>query len=132
LKINSPDLFSSSEYAFAVPVFGEKTFRKFQEANGWIKNYKPNWTPDEIPNLKITKDNFFSRIIREISEIILDFNWIENSLKKWQMKRIVSDLRTYQKGSAVMANDSALVFLPAPQGPKVFEKFQEKLGEMKI
>lgn len=132
LKIDSRDLFSSSEYAFAVPVFGENIFRKFQEANEWIKNYKPNYQPDAIGNLKIIKDTFLSKWIRKACEIIFDFNFIEKNLKKWQIKRIVSDPRTYQAGSAVSASDERLIFLPEPQGPKIFEEYQKKIAEYKI
>jgi len=131
LQINTQDFFSSSEYSFMFPVFGWETFQKFQKQNSWIKNYKINYQPDEISNLKIIPDNFWSKLVRGWGENFLEFNFIENKLRKWQMRRINNDPRTHKKGSGVMANDEALVFLPDPQGPKVYEKFKNKLKLLK-
>jgi hypothetical protein len=38
--------------------------------------------------------------------------------------------KTHQEGSMVYANDDALVFLPSPHGPQVFEKFKEKIEQL--
>ncbi len=56
LEINLKDAFSASEYSFIFPLFGFDVFQKFQQANGWIKNYKPNYRADDIPNLKLLPD----------------------------------------------------------------------------
>ena len=127
MGINLKDLFSSSEYSFIFPIYNFPVFQSFQQNNQWIRNYRPDFEPDTIPNLKIVQDNFFSRNIRKIAEIILDSNFLEKLMKKWQMARIIKDPRTYKQGSAVSASDENLIFLPDPQGPKIYEKYQEKL-----
>jgi len=130
LKINLKDLFSSSEYYFIRPLYGYKTFKRFQEANKWVGDFRENYILERTANLKILDDNLKTRVIREIGEMILSFRFIENWLKIWQTKRIMNDPRTHRNGSMVMADDSVLIFLPEPQGPRVFEKFQEKMASI--
>ncbi len=136
LEIETQDLFASSEYSFAVPIFGFEYFQKFQQANSWIKKYHENYTPEKTANLKLIKDSFFSRLIRQSGEFVLSAGWrinfLEQKLKSWQTKRIMNDPRTKKAGSLIIANDNSLVFLPDPQGPKVFEEFKEKCGIIKI
>jgi hypothetical protein len=127
LEINLKDIYSSSEYSFIYPIFGWETFQKFQKTNLWISNFKPNFSSDGTANAKMLGDSGVLRALRVIGEKLLNLNFLENALKNWQMRRIMSDPRTYQKGSAVMAGEKALIFLPEPQGPKVYEKFREKL-----
>jgi hypothetical protein len=127
LEINLKDLFSASEYSFIYPVFGWHSFQKFQKENEWIKKYKPNFYPDEIPNLKFLKETFFTYRSRLVGEALLSYSFIEKFLKKWQTKRIADDPRTHKEGSMVVANDDMLIFLPEPQGPRVFEEFKIKL-----
>lgn len=130
LKVNIKDLFSSSEYYFIWPMFGEEVFRKFQEENDWIGAFRENYVLEEIANLKLIKDDRFSKIIRNLEEKVFSFRFVENWLKNWQTKRIQRDPRTHFDGSMVMADDNALIFLPEPQGPKVFEKFQKKMNNL--
>ena len=127
LEIEMQDLFASSEYSFIVPVFGFECFKKFQKANAWIKNYHENYSFDRMENLKVMKDDYFSKHLRKIGELTLGFEFIEKKLRIWQVRRIKNDPRTKKAGSLVVANDQSLVFLPNPQGPKIFEEFQKRL-----
>lgn len=127
LEINLKDAFSASEYSFIFPLFGFSVFQKFQEENNWIKNYKPNYRADDIPNLKLLPDTPAAKTFRQIGEKIFNFDFIEQQLKRWQVKRIANDPRTKKAGSMIIANDDMLVFLPEPQSPEVFGKFKKKL-----
>lgn len=127
LEINLKDAFSASEYSFIFPLFGFAVFQKFQEENSWIKNYKPNYRADDIPNLKLLPDTRSAKFFRQIGEKIFSFDFIEDWLKRWQTQRIANDPRTKKAGSMIIANDDMLVFLPEPQSPEVFEKFKDKL-----
>jgi hypothetical protein len=118
-------LFASSEYSFIYPIFGWEAFQKFQKANEWIRDYKINFEADGRGSLKILKDTRFSRMIRKTGEILFSFDFIEKSLKKWQMSRIINDPRTHQPGSFVTANDKELIFLPEPQGIEIEEKYKK-------
>jgi predicted nucleotidyltransferase len=129
---NSEYFFSASEYHFLFPIFGPKTFQKFKEKNVWIKKYKINYATFESSNLKFVRDILPSKIIRKAGEWLLRPNFIEKLLKKWQMERIAKDPRTHQRGSVIIANDKMLVFLPEPQGVKIYEKFIKKLNDLSL
>lgn len=130
LEINSHDIFSASEYSFITPVFGGEVFREFQKNNAWIRELKPNFAPDAVSGLKILPDAHWAKRIRDFGESVLDSDRLEVRLKKWQMDRIIGDPRTYRKGSGVSAGSDALVFLPAPQGPRVYEKFRQRVDAL--
>lgn len=130
LEIKLKDIYSSSEYSFIYPLFGKEIFARFQRENFWIADFKPNFVSDEISNVKAVEDSDLSKAVRRYGEILFSFGWIENLLRKWQMKRIGKDPRTHQKGSAVMANNDSLVFLPDPHGPKIYDKYREKMEEL--
>lgn len=130
LEIMLKDLFSSSEYSFMLPVFGNEVFSDFQKNNRWIKNYRPNFCDDEAIGLKLAEDNFFSKNFRKLGEKFFGFDLLENTLKKWQIGRIKQDPRTIKFGSGVVADDAMLIFLPDPKGPRVYEKFREKMDSL--
>ncbi len=135
LRMPTNDFFSASEYSFILPIFGWKTFQRFQQKNEWIKNYKINYEPAKIPNLNLIKDNYWSQLVRKKGEKLLATSlgiFLEEKLKKWQLARIKRDPRTHYKGSGVMATEKALIFWPYPQGPKVYERFRKKLEELGI
>ncbi|HPN54925.1 MAG TPA: hypothetical protein PLB52_03275 [Candidatus Moranbacteria bacterium] len=132
LEIITKDLYSASEYMFLFPLFGFENFQRFQIKNSWIKSIKPNYAITEIPPLKIITDSVFSRNLRNFGEKILSFRWIEKTLKKAERKKIMQNPKTHQEGSLIYANDDALVFLPDPHGPKVFEEFKKKVGDLSI
>lgn len=130
LEVITKDLFSASEYMFITPLFDFKTFTRFQIKNQWIKNMKPSYGLDELEPLGLISDSKFARFARNLGETILGSMWIENFLKKIELKRINLNPKTHQDGSLVYANDDALIFLPCPHGPKVFEKFKEKIEQL--
>ncbi|MDR3558823.1 MAG: hypothetical protein P4L62_01180 [Candidatus Pacebacteria bacterium] len=130
LEIGSHDIFSAHEYSFTVPVFGGEVFQEFQKENSWIAEHKPAFAPDVVLGIKILEDTSWVRAVREFGEKIFNSDKLEARLKKWQMDRIVADPRTYQKGSGVTAGSDALVFLPDPQGPRVYEKYRERVDAL--
>jgi len=132
LEIITKDLFSASEYMFLFPLYGWQTYERFQIKNQWIKSMKPSYALSEIPPLKTFSDSRASKFVRTIGEVILSADWIENWLRKLEKKRIIQNPKTHQEGSMVYADDNALIFLPNPHGPKIFEQFKEKISELNI
>lgn len=130
LEVITKDLFSANEYMFIFPLFGWDVFGRFQIRNQWMKTMKPTYALSEISPLKIIPDSQFSKAIRTFGEIVFSFDWIEKSLKKVEKKKIMRNPKTSQEGSLVYANDDALVFLPNPRGPLVFERFKEKVEQI--
>ena len=130
LEVITKDLFSANEYMFLFPLYGWQTYLKFQMRNHWIKNMKPQYDLSEIQPSKTMEDSFWSKKIRCLGEKIFAPRWIENILRKTEKKRIMRNPKTAQEGSLVYANDDALIFLPSPHGPKIFEQFKEKINQL--
>ena len=132
LEVITKDLFSASEYMFLFPLYGFSTYERFQIKNQWIKSMKPSYSLCAVPNMKIIADSNISKIIKKSGEFILSSIFIENWLRRMEKKRIMENPKTHQEGSMVYANDDALVFLPEPHGPKIFEEFKKKIEELSI
>lgn len=130
LEVITKDLFSASEYMFLFPLFGKDVYNRFQIKNKWIRNIKPTYALGEIDPPKMIADSVFSKNIRNFGELLFGLNILENFLRKVEKKRIMHNPKTQQEGSMVYANDDALVFLPSPHGPVVFEKFKEKIEQL--
>ena len=132
LEVMTKDLFSANEYMFMTPLFGAQVFQRFQVRNQWIKKMKPSYTLQEISHLKLMEDDFFSKAIRMTGEFLLGGTWLENWLRKIEKQKIAQNPKTHQEGSLVYAQDDALVFLPVPHGPVIFERFKEKIEQLGI
>lgn len=132
LEIALKDRFAVSEYSFIFPLFNFSVFQKFQENNFWISNFRENYSLDSIGNIKMIKDSFLSRWVREIGEKILGSEMIEKKLAQWETDRIAKDPRTHQDGSIIIADEDMLVFLPEPQGPGVTERFENRMKKISM
>jgi hypothetical protein len=77
-------------------------------------------------------DNKFFRLIQKMGEAIFNWEGLENYLGKIEKKKIETNPLTHQEGSLVSATDEALIFLPVPQGPKVFERFKERIESLAL
>lgn len=129
LEIKTKDLFSSGEYFFMIPLFGKETYEKFRKANQWIKETRINYSEEE-GNIKLLKDTKLSRSIRNFGEVIFGWNFLENFLRKVEKGKIENNPLTQKEGSFIEATDEALIFLPEPQGPLLFEKFKKTLESL--
>jgi len=130
LEVITKDLFSANEYSFLFPLFGFETFSKFQIRNQWIRTMKPAYALCEIPPLATVDDNRLAAAVRSLGETVLGADAIERFLKKIEKKKIMANPKTAEEGSLIHAHDDALVFLPHPHGPGVFEQFKKKIGEI--
>ncbi|MEI8343657.1 MAG: hypothetical protein WCF93_01750 [Candidatus Moraniibacteriota bacterium] len=129
LEVITKDLFSANEYMFMIPLFGGDVYHRFQIKNQWIKNIKPTYNLQELPHLKIITDNIFSKTFRNIGEFVLGGVWLEKGLRNIEKRKILENPKTHQEGSLVYAENDALVFLPVPHGPVIFERFKEKIED---
>lgn len=130
LEIITKDLFSSNEYFFLVPLFGAESFGAFRLKNLWIRKFRPNYVPNELLPLLFVPDSFMARFIRNAGEILLSDPFLERQLSTWQKKKIQANPKTSLPGSLIEATDKALIFLPKPQGPRVFEAFKKRMSEL--
>lgn len=127
LEIATKDLFSAHEYRFLIPLLSFPLFQIFELKNRWIRTYKPNFTPTLLPGLWLVKETDLSGRVRSVLEQALDFFDGEVWLRSWQQKKIENNPKTHLEGSLIEATDRALVFLPRPRGPRVFQAFKERL-----
>lgn len=75
------DLFTAHEIAQLLPIFErDGTYRKFLNANGWIKKHLPNW---QIKHKKVFKkqQNYLDRLMITICKIV----FLEKILKTLQL-----------------------------------------------
>ncbi len=129
LEVPLKDVFSSHEYRFMYPVTGEDTFRSFELANRWMARYRPHFLPTTVPSLFLTSPQRWVGISQSVLEQLFTHRWLEKYLGQYQRQRIEQNPKTQISGGFILANDEALVFLPEPKGPKVFDRFKESLSQ---
>jgi predicted nucleotidyltransferase len=130
LELLTKDVYSASEYSFIFPIFGWEIFKKFQLRNEWIRKIKPNYDISYLPTRHLICDTALSAKIRSIGEIIFGGIFLENLLKKIETKKIMKNPKTAIEGSIIYTYPEALIFLPQPKGPKIFERFKNKIESM--
>jgi hypothetical protein len=129
LEMRTRDVYSAKEYAFSIPLCNQKLYRDFIKSNLWIRSFFPFW---EMPRtqhiLCLTRGNYGEKI-QHFFEKFFDWNIVENRLRVWQKKKIQKNPKTRLPGSYIVAEDEALIFLPRPHGPRVFETFKQNMFE---
>lgn len=128
LEIATKDLYSAHEYRHLIPLVSFPLFQIFELKNRWIKNYQPNFFLTVVPNRFVLPEQRSMKQVRNFFESAFDFFDIEKWLGSWQREKIARNPKTHLEGSLIEATDRALVFLPCPRGPVVFEKFKERLS----
>lgn len=131
LEISEHDLFGSGEYSLLVPLFGEETFRKFEETNAaWIGLFRPSFERSRIQHLFSVPDTKISRTIRIFLERVFSLEILERKLKSIQRSKILANPKTTWSGSRIEATDTALVFLPRPAAPRILDAFRRRLADV--
>lgn len=131
LEITEHDIFGSEEYSLLIPFFGEETFRRFEAVNaGWISAFRPMFEPFSVRHVLAVSDTRYSRTTRMFFEKILSSDLLERKLCTFQRSKILANPKTKWPGSRIEAMDTALVFLPRPAAPRVFDAFRRRLAEV--
>lgn len=129
MEVPMRDLFSSHEYRFLYPVFGRDTFRAFELANRWMSRYRPQFLPTVVANRFLRPIPRWQTGLQSMLERVLSSRWLEERLAAWQKKKIATNPKTALPDGFISATDEALIFLPEPKGPKIFETFKKRLSE---
>ncbi|NTW46319.1 MAG: hypothetical protein HGB18_04705 [Candidatus Moranbacteria bacterium] len=132
LEIPTEDLFSANEYSFLIPLFGRETFRRFELKNRWIAKRLPNRLPTEVLPLWSVPESCRLLSVRRFFERVIDVDAAESWLRSWQRRKIMRNPNTAIEGGRIEATDRALVFLPHPHGPSVYERFRRRLSEVRL
>lgn len=128
LEIGTKDLFSSHEYRFFIPFLGFDLFQIFELKNRWMRGYRPNFLPTTIASLWTIQKTKSVLPVRGALESLFNLLNLESWLADWQTEKIRRNPKTALSGSFIETNNRALIFLPSPSGPRVFQKFKERLG----
>lgn len=129
LEVPLRDLFSSHEYRFLYPVMGKKTFQSFELANRWMSRYRPHFALTEVGPVFMRPTYRWMNRLQAFLEKIIPLSFLEPRLARFQKKIIEKNPKTQLSGGFIEATDEALVFLPQPKGPQIFERFKERLSK---
>ena len=145
LRIPFESLYNAQTYARLVNVYepnflplakGEIKrgfFQQFQKSNFWVKNYLVFWLNAKAGNLRMIKKNKILISFAKFLEAILDNragNWIENTLGKWQEKRIKADPLYKKRGGRITADKNQLEFHPESHEVRIVKKFNQKMRDL--
>lgn len=132
LEVPTRDLFAAHEYSFSFPIYGMEIYKRFVKSNIWIRDYKPHYKTNVLTMDLCEKDSSLSLFVKNLFKEFVDFDFIENFLRKVQTKKIKANPKTQYKGAIIEVSDQYLVFLPKPHGPKVFEEYKKRLSALEL
>ncbi len=130
LEVPLRDVFSSHEYRFLYPVVGAETYRSFELANRWMGRYRPNFLPTVVPPLFLRRPRRSVQLLQSVLEAVLPLSLLEPWCSRFEKRLIERNPKTLLSGGYISATDAALIFLPEPKGPKIFESFKERLSRI--
>ena len=128
LEIGTKDLYSAHEYRFLIPLLSFPLFQIFELKNRWIRRYQPNFSTTLLASQWLVQETRLAKGTRNFLERCMETFDLEEWLGSWQKKKIERNPKTHLEGSLIEATNRALVFLPRPRGPMVFQKFKERLS----
>lgn len=135
LKINFPSLYNAQTYSHLIPVLEieQDIYKKFQQANKWIKDYLFIYPKQEIPDQRQIKKSKFLRKIAKFQEFILDTfigSILEKIFKIIQKISIkIHSLRDRGEGR-VVTDEFQLEFHPQSPETEVIDKYNKKVIEL--
>lgn len=130
LEVAMHDYYSASEYRFMYTLMGRDTERRFELANRWMARLKPNFEPSVLPNSWHRRASRVQSAIQTLCERCLGWQGWEAFLSEWQRKMIERNPKSQTPGAFIVATDEALIFLPHPRGPIIYDRFKERLSRV--
>ncbi len=139
LRIPFESLYTVQLYYHILSVYNSKKdkamFRKFQEANAWMKNYLENYEFSEIESCRSIKRNRTLGLVAKSFEFILFGkigDYFEKKMSKIQSERIKKDPLNLKKGGRITISDDQLEFHPDSHESHIIPKFNQKMQELGI
>ena len=71
LEIEEKNLFTATELATVIPLYGSKQYENLHFSNTWLKVFFPNYNPSSILNVPLSKISFSKRILENLCNFIL-------------------------------------------------------------
>lgn len=116
LLINPQNRYHAQDYSQMIPLYYKgNIYKKFLAKNEWMEKYG-YFPPKRV--IGIIESAGWLSTVRKISEwILLGFigDWLEMQLKKFQLKKIMKNLRVNKPDYGIYVDDNELRFHPRPR-----------------
>ncbi len=130
LEIEEKNLFTATELATVIPLYGSTQFENLHRANAWVKDFFPNYNPKRIVDVPVSKASLGKRIMEKLLNL-----FFANTLEKYFQYKTVSRWKSqYQQNYS--ATDFKVAFKsksyasknhPRNYQKKIMELYTEKL-----
>ncbi len=125
LEIEEKNLFTATELATVIPLYGSKQYENLNLSNTWVKAFFPNYNPRSITNVPLSKISFSKGILEKLS----DFIFGDRIEKYFRHKTLARWKRLYQ--SSYSATDFQVAFKSKSYAAKNHDRnFQRKIMDL--
>ncbi|MBU1130787.1 hypothetical protein KJ840_01505 [Patescibacteria group bacterium] len=125
VKISSQDIYLTHWVDQLVPIYdADNTYQKFMEANQWIKETLPNSIGYQLNDRRVVRSNLLSKIGNYKLNLFLNWQFLENMVKKYQLKimpRVLKEMMN--KNTRVVVSNKMLKFHRDDRRSEYQEKF---------
>jgi hypothetical protein len=88
LEIEEKNLFTATELATVIPLYGSKQYENLHRVNAWLKEFFPNYTPRSIANVPATTFSWGKRIVEKFLNLffgnVLEKYFQKKTLDRWR------------------------------------------------
>jgi hypothetical protein len=132
LGIEEKNIFTATELATVIPLYGKEYYLGLMKANDWLKNYLPNHTPRSVENVSVTELSWVKRqlesIINSVGADKLERTFMNLLASRWkkryQLAYSKSDFEVAFKTKEYVSKGH-----PNNHQRKVLDIYQQKLKE---
>jgi hypothetical protein len=133
LEIEEKNLFTATELATVIPLYGGEHYRKLFDSNEWIKTIFPNHKPRSIESVPVEKPSALKKGLEMLLNLTfpkyLNTFFMRITLKRWK-KLYERDYPNADFQVAFKTKDYASKTHPKNYQRKVMDLYQEKLAEV--
>ncbi|WP_420571747.1 nucleotidyltransferase domain-containing protein [Kordia sp.] len=132
LEISEQNLFTATEIATLIPLYGTDTFKAFWEANNWSHPYFPNKPAHKLSTIRETEKSTLSKFIQKIFDgslgLKVDMFLQKLTIKKWRRK--FSHLAQEDFNIAMKSTRHVSKHHPQNYQNKVIKRLTERYAEV--
>ena len=119
------------------PIYGQKVYEEFWQANSWLKDALPNIEAKKPASRRRVTDNIFSSGYKKLKNFFLAGrwgDWLEKIFKKIQWLKIPAKVKAMSllNDKRVVINEQMLKFHENDRREEFSAKLEAKLKELKI
>jgi hypothetical protein len=125
LEIEEKNLFTATELATVIPLYGSTQYENLHLANIWVKAFFPNYNPRSTTNVPLSEISLTKRILEKLSNFIFG----DRLEKYFQHKTLSRWKRLYQ--NSYSATDFKVAFKSKSYAAKNHDRnFQRKIMDL--